>query len=103
MTYRSSLVSFTSLGAGLEAVLQLEMTVAGLAVVKMTSLGTCFSAIIAPSPWGSIDKGAPTARFSLDRERLMLRTEPAISRPEILPIALTGILLTPSSCNKNVD
>jgi len=86
---------------GLEAVLQFEITVAGLAVVKMTSLGTGFSAIREPSPWESMDSGAPIAMFSLERDRLMFRPELGTSRPEILPLALVGCLIEFSSYGQN--
>jgi hypothetical protein len=44
-TYLSSLVSLFSLGAGLEAVLALEMTVAGRASVSITSLDEARSVV----------------------------------------------------------
>ena len=45
-THLSSLVSLFSLGAGLEAVLALEMTVAGLASVRITSPDEARSAVM---------------------------------------------------------
>ena len=47
-TYLSSLVSLFSLGAGLEAVLALDITVAGRAIVRITSPEELRSAVELP-------------------------------------------------------
>lgn len=61
MCYLSSLESLASLGAGLDAVEALEMTVAGRAIVSITSCEGGLSCV-------GGDCGRAT-RFSLDRTR----------------------------------
>lgn len=61
--YLSSLESFTSLGAGLDAVEALDMTVAGRAMVSITSCDGGLSCV------GG--EGGRPLRFSLDRTRPM--------------------------------
>jgi hypothetical protein len=99
VTHLSSFVNFISLGAGLDAVLAFDITVAGRAVVNITS--PVFSAETvfpeATSAGVSMLSAEPTARFSLERERTPAkRSELEPSRPETLPFTLHA-----SSCTKN--
>lgn len=72
--YLSSLDSFTSLGAGLDAVEALDITVAGRAIVSITSCDGGLSCV-----GGEVERAL---KFSLDRTRPI--SSPAPLAPPLL-------------------